>query len=221
MAEMIRNTKIGQRACFNLLIRNERNVVEKCVANVRRAPFRDGVQRGDLAVLNELPSGDEIGSAVEWPRVVEVLDDRRIVNCEQLAYAGRSPFRDGEARWQRMNRSSEYSTVRAFTLFESVVAITIISILIGIGTMIYGNLVEAERPVAYYQAKEEVDLLFKDLKETKAFFSKNYDYETFSIQQKVDFHKGNKNLYQVEYTINAQGKKWWNEKHLIANHLNE
>lgn len=120
-----------------------------------------------------------------------------------------------------LDTSTKKSKLRAFTLFESVVAITIISILIGLGSMIYGNLVESEQPIAYYQAKEEVDHLFKNLIESKAYFSQNFSYETYDIEQKIDFHLGNKKLYQVEYIITTQGKKWWSEKHLIANNQDE
>jgi hypothetical protein len=107
--------------------------------------------------------------------------------------------------------------MKAFTLFESVVAITIITILIALSTMIYSNIVESEKPLAYYQAKQEVTKIFNETKQSQAFFSKNYNFETFDIEQKVDFHQGNKKLYQIDYTISAQGKQWWTEKHLVAN----
>jgi hypothetical protein len=104
----------------------------------------------------------------------------------------------------------------AFTLFESVVAIAIISALIGIGTIIMSNLISAERPMAFYQAKEEIDRYFFDLKKEKAFFSKNYDHNTYTIEQHVDFYNGNSGLYLVEYIITTQNKQWWTEKHLVA-----
>lgn len=113
-----------------------------------------------------------------------------------------------------LNKTARLS---AFSLFESVVAIAIISVLIGLATIIYSNLVEAERPILFYQAKEEVDKYFDALKKEKAFFSKTFDNEIYSIEQKVDFYNGNKKIYLVEYTVSAQNKKWWNEKHLISN----
>lgn len=107
--------------------------------------------------------------------------------------------------------------VQAFSLFESVVAIAIISVLIGIGTIVYSNLVSAEKPIPFYQAKEEIDLYYHQMQESKAFFPKVYDQETYSIEQKVDFHKGNKKIYLVEFVVTAQNKKWYTEKHLLAN----
>lgn len=108
--------------------------------------------------------------------------------------------------------------LKSFSLFESVVAIAIISVLIGIGIVVYSNLVQAERPIPFYQAKEEIDLMYHELQNTKAFFPKTLSHETYSIEQKVDFHNGNKKLYLVEYVVTAQNKKWYSEKHLIANH---
>ena len=110
------------------------------------------------------------------------------------------------------------SKLKSFSLFESVVAIVIISVLIGIGIVVYSNLVQAERPIPFYQAKEEIDLMYHELQNTKAFFPKTLSHETYSIEQKVDFHNGNKKLYLVEYVVTAQNKKWYSEKHLIANH---
>jgi hypothetical protein len=107
--------------------------------------------------------------------------------------------------------------VAAFSLFESVVAIAIISVLIGIGTMVYSNLVEAERPLPFYQAKEEIDLHYHNLQQDKAFFSKTYEHEVYSIEQKVDFHNGNRKIYRVEYLVTTQNKMWYSEKHLLTN----
>ena len=117
-----------------------------------------------------------------------------------------------------MQNKSTY--LPAFTLFESTVAVTIIAVIIGLATLIYSNVIDAERPVAYYQAKQEVDKIFFEMNQTQAFFSKNFSFETFDIKQTVDFYKGNKSLYQVDYVVNAGGKTWWNESHLVANTSN-
>lgn len=110
-----------------------------------------------------------------------------------------------------------HTRISAFTLFESVVAIAVISVLIGIVTITYSNLVGAEKPIAFYQAKEEVDRYFEALKTSGAFFPASYDHETYTITQSVDFHQGNKKIYCIDYTISAGGKTWWTEKHLLAN----
>lgn len=115
------------------------------------------------------------------------------------------------------NTASRAKRLRAFSLFESVVAIAIISVLIGIGTLVYSNLVESERPIPYYQAKEEIDRYFHLLQTERTFFSRVFDHDSYSIEQHVDFYNGNKKLYLVEYVVKAQNEIWLTEKHLIAN----
>lgn len=105
----------------------------------------------------------------------------------------------------------------SFTIFESTVAVTIISIVLGLSTMIYANVLDSENPVVYYQAKQEIDKLLINTKKERTFFNKTFDYETYEIQQEVDFYKGNKKLYQVNYKVLSANKELWTESHLIAN----
>ena len=107
--------------------------------------------------------------------------------------------------------------LRAFTLFESVVAISIITILLVVASMIYGNIMSSEKPLSYYQAQEEVNKIFNETKAEGAFFTKNFSFEKFDIQQDVEFYKGNTKLYEITYTVTSGTKEWWIQKHLIAN----
>lgn len=115
----------------------------------------------------------------------------------------------------RLNR--KYQQLPAFTLFESTVAITIIAVVIGISTIIYSNVIQAEKPLDFYQARQEIDQIFADMKSNKAFFDKTFDFESFSIEQKIGFYRGNKKLYQVDYAVKQTDKVLWLEHHLVAN----
>lgn len=108
----------------------------------------------------------------------------------------------------------------AFTLLESVTAVTIITILIGVSAMIYSNVVESEKPMAFYQAKQDLSKIYQNTKMNQAFFTKNFAFEHYDIQQDVEFYKGNKRLYQINYTITSKGEVWWSENHLVANKYN-
>ena len=107
--------------------------------------------------------------------------------------------------------------LKAFTLFESVISVTIISVLIGVSALIWGNLMDSDKPLSYFQAKENIDLLLHELKHSKAFIDRTFEYDTYSIEQHLSFHKGNKKLYQVEYKVIANNKQWWTEKQLVSN----
>ena len=83
--------------------------------------------------------------------------------------------------------------------------------------MIYSNVLDSERPIAFYQAKQDIDEIFLNTKNTGAFISKNFEFETYDIQQKVDFYKGNERLFQIDYTVVSNDKQIWSESHLVAN----
>lgn len=118
-----------------------------------------------------------------------------------------------------MAKLKQHITVKleAFTLFESVVAITIIAILIGLGTMIYSNVVQAEKPLAFYEAKTEVDKLLQQLCQEQNFMSNQSTYEGFEIEQEINFYQNNKGIYQVTYTASSGGSELFREQHLLPN----
>lgn len=114
----------------------------------------------------------------------------------------------------------------AFTLFESVVAITVITILIGLGTMIYSNVLQAENPLAYYMAKDEVDHRLQQLSEQQLFInghSDNFqvDSDMYQIEENIDFYKENKSLYLITYIAFSGGEELFREQHLLPNLNNE
>jgi hypothetical protein len=106
--------------------------------------------------------------------------------------------------------------LQAFTLFESVVAISIITVLIGLGTLIYSNLVYSENPIAFYQAKDQIDIQLHELSKSQAFFNREFDFETFRIEQHIEPYNGNNQLYKVTFLAFAGTKKLIQEQHLLS-----
>lgn len=105
----------------------------------------------------------------------------------------------------------------AFGLFESVIAVSIISILVGISSLVIGNLTQSEKRVAYFQAKEDVAFYFQTLKENQLFISQSFDKEIYTIQQEVIPYHDKKNLYQVTYLVLQGSEELYVEKHLLIN----
>ncbi|MFT5819679.1 MAG: hypothetical protein ACI8ZM_000904 [Crocinitomix sp.] len=118
-------------------------------------------------------------------------------------------------------KNSATNKLPAFTLFESVIAITIITVLIGLGTMIYGNLMHSEKPLAYYQAQAEMQVRLQELKSNEIFIRENYEYENYEIEQNVTYYKGNKKLYLITYIARTGGKELLVKNHLIPNNSSE
>jgi len=105
--------------------------------------------------------------------------------------------------------------IRSFTIFESVISTTIISVLIGIAAMIYTNVIGSEKPLGVYQAEGTIVSMLQDLKVNKSFFSKSVEQENCVIRQEVNFYHGNKNIYEVIYKVDVGTKTWHTEKHLV------
>lgn len=107
--------------------------------------------------------------------------------------------------------------LKSFTLFESVISITIISVLLAIASMIYGNLMSAENPISEFEAKQEIQtmLLLADAQEV--IFNQELEFESYSIKQTVEPFKGNTKLLLLTYEVfSLEGDKWLEQKHLKA-----
>lgn len=111
--------------------------------------------------------------------------------------------------------------IAAFTLFESSVAVTIIAILIGLGSMIHGNVVSSGTPVVHYEAKNEVDRLFALLKIEKDYRSQTFDFDHYQIEQTINPYKGDQHLLLVAYHAKAAEDILFTERHLITWDKNE
>ena len=107
--------------------------------------------------------------------------------------------------------------LKAFTLFDSLIAVTITAILVGAISLSFGYLVDSERPLAFYKAKEDINKLHHDLLKSKAYLSKTIDEEVYTINQNVTPYQGRQDLWLVEYTITMGSKIIYTDKRLVLN----
>lgn len=115
----------------------------------------------------------------------------------------------------RISILKDMKRIKAFTLFESVVAISIISVLIGLGSLTYSNLVMADNPLIYYQAKNQIDIQLHNLNESQAFISRVFEFENYRVEQNCEQYKGNKNLVNVTFLAMIENKEILREQHLM------
>ncbi len=104
---------------------------------------------------------------------------------------------------------------KAFTLFESVVAITIITIFLGIGTIIYSNIIDSERSLVSLEGQFEITKLFHDTKMNKFFFQKEYEYSTYHIIQNVTSYNGIEQLYHITFDVMIGEHKTYTKQFLL------
>lgn len=105
--------------------------------------------------------------------------------------------------------------LKGFTLFESVVSITIISICFSLSMIIYSKVIMSSTSFNEIEAKAEIKKVFFDLKESKLYTSQNYTIKNFEIFQKISPFKGNKNLIQVDFIVSIEGKECYLESHIV------
>ncbi len=107
--------------------------------------------------------------------------------------------------------------LKAFTLFDSLVAVSITAIIIAIISFSYGKLLESDPPMPFYKAKEKINELFHNLKESKTYFTKTFTYDTYTVIQNVSPYKGRKDIFKIEYDILINHNKIHSEKRLLIN----
>ncbi len=107
--------------------------------------------------------------------------------------------------------------LKAFTLFDALIAVTITAMVISGISLIYSNLIDSEHPITYFKAKEEISKIHKITTETKAYFNANYDKDQYEIIQKIEPYKGKTDLWFVQYIVFINNKKVYTENHLIIN----
>lgn len=107
--------------------------------------------------------------------------------------------------------------LNAFSLFESVIAVSIISIVSAIGATVLSNVSRSEKGHVYFEAKEEVDLRFHQLKTEQNFVSTSFESENFSVEQTISPYKNQPDLWQVTYTAKSGSEILFIENHLVKN----
>jgi len=107
--------------------------------------------------------------------------------------------------------------LKGATLIDSLIAVTISAIIIAGISFAFGFLLKSERPIAFYKAKEEINLLHENLVHSKAYFSDTFEHETYTIEQKVEPYQGSTKIWLVSYTIKINNKNIHTQNHLVLN----
>jgi len=107
--------------------------------------------------------------------------------------------------------------LKAFTLFDSLIAVTITAIIMSTLSLSYGYLIDSDKPMSSMVAQGELPKLLNNLKESKAYFNESKEKETYRIEQIVEQYKGNTNLFLVTFNVIVNSKITYSEQHLVEN----
>ncbi|MGV6862293.1 MAG: hypothetical protein ACWA41_11005 [Putridiphycobacter sp.] len=110
--------------------------------------------------------------------------------------------------------------LKAFTLIDTLVAVSITAIVIGCISFAYGYLVKSDHPFGYYKAKEQIEIMHEKMVESKNYLSKSIELENYTIVQEVAPYKGKQNLFLVTYKIKLNANEIYQNKRLVLNEEN-
>ena len=89
--------------------------------------------------------------------------------------------------------------LKASSLLESVIAISVISICILIAAKIYAQLLGSSYSYRYLQAISKIDNLFYEAKATQNFEAKDIKFKNYFIKKEVE--NKNENLKVLKYSV--------------------
>lgn len=94
--------------------------------------------------------------------------------------------------------------IRASSLIESVIAITIITLCLLVALQLYITVLEGRPAMNDHRLKFQVDQLVSEMKLNPSFDSEIYDFETYTIRKSVTHHNNRETLKKVSYSIQGQ-----------------
>lgn len=96
--------------------------------------------------------------------------------------------------------------VKAGSLIESVIAMTIIAICLSMALIMYSRVLDSDYSIAHYQARQKVKELFWETRTEKQFIDEDYDFSSYTINKNIEKLENNAG-YMVVFTIKTQSKE--------------
>ncbi len=100
--------------------------------------------------------------------------------------------------------------IKASTLYETILAIGIISAAIAVATLIFSNVVYTDENVSYYQVEELIYNLKNKSEIEQQFNNETINYKEFIIKKKVLNFDEDRKLRQIVFKV-FKGKKMFKE----------
>lgn len=91
--------------------------------------------------------------------------------------------------------------MKASSLIESLISLTIISIIIVVSMLIFSNILNSRYNISYFQALNRIEKIKTLNEKDKIFEKKNYKFKEYIIKQEVIPYRDNTNLLELKYII--------------------
>lgn len=110
--------------------------------------------------------------------------------------------------------------LKAFTLIDTLIAVSITAIIIGSISFAYGYLIKSDQPFVYYKAKAQIEFMHEKMVNSKNYLTKSIEKDSYQIKQEITPYKGKQNLYLVTYKIILNSNEIYQNKRLVINEEN-
>jgi Tfp pilus assembly protein PilV len=91
--------------------------------------------------------------------------------------------------------------IKASTLVESLIAMVIIVMCLGVGTMIYTNVLNSDKQVVQLKAISVLNTLANQTKTEKNFLDSEQQLNDWKIKKTVNKYEQTQNLYQLSFSV--------------------
>lgn len=114
----------------------------------------------------------------------------------------------------------KYNKLKASSLIESVIAMTIISVCILIAMTIYTMVLKSSNSITHYQSLTEKQKILNETKSNPELTNETFNYKNFIIEKKVSVHESIDGLLLVDLTA-INKKDTLTSTHLIRSNKND
>ncbi len=105
-----------------------------------------------------------------------------------------------------MQSLKNFKRLKASSIVESVIAISIISICALVAFTVYLNVISQNKPTYYFNAKHKINLLTQQSIQTNDYEDDLYTYKGYSIDKKAAINK-EEHTVLLRFTISIGNKK--------------
>lgn len=94
--------------------------------------------------------------------------------------------------------------LKASSLIESIIAVTIIAICLLIALRLYINVLDSSQSINKTKIRFQINKLVSDMRMNQNFDSEVYDFKSYKIRKVVTNFEDQKNLKKVSYIVQAK-----------------
>ncbi|MDO6758567.1 hypothetical protein Q4566_00025 [Tamlana sp. 2_MG-2023] len=103
-------------------------------------------------------------------------------------------------------RSLRHFSLKASSISESVIAMTIIAICLSIAITIYSSVLQTDHNITFYKSQQKVKELLWETKRDRQIENEDYDFEFFKVQKRIEVLDG-LSSFKIDFIVITNNSK--------------